>query len=79
MSSVLIPETNNSVKQAFDKMYAKLEAMDDNEILSVWEALNHVPDNFESQKKKDMWDRDAGITMDEWAEAVFSEKSKRNI
>jgi hypothetical protein len=50
----------------------KLEQMSDSSLLAVWEGLrNYDP--------TEMYDVERGITMDEWAEAVYSEISLRGL
>lgn len=50
----------------------KLGSMSDDDILVTWEALGKgIPEGF--------WDPEHGITMDDWTEAVYSEKSIRGL
>ena len=50
----------------------KLGSMNDADILVTWNALQGgIPEGF--------WDPTNGITMDDWAEAVYSEKSERGL
>ena len=51
----------------------KLASMSDDDISVTWEALRV---GWQSDK---LWDPENGITMDDWAEAVYSEKSERGI
>ena len=50
----------------------KLGSMSDDDILVTWEALGKgIPEGF--------WDAEHGITMDDWAGVVYSEKSARGL
>ncbi|MBI3046536.1 MAG: hypothetical protein HYY86_03325 [Candidatus Harrisonbacteria bacterium] len=50
----------------------KLASMSNDDILVTWEALQGgIPEGF--------WAQENGISMDDWAEAVYSEKSERGL
>lgn len=53
-------------------IYEKLAAMSDRDIMIIWRALaNYDPSEY--------YDRENNITMDDWAEAVYSERSRRGL
>ncbi len=55
-------------------MVAKLQAMSNEELSSVWDALGQITWNND-----EMYDKGAGITMNEWAEDVYSEMCIRGL
>ena len=62
------------MKKAIEKMYEKIEKMDDDELMTTGKALCHV-----GWYKDDMWNSRNAISMDEWAEAISSERNLRNL
>ena len=52
---------------------AKLRSMTDDDIRATWEALRS------GWGSRSFWDAEHDISMDDWAEAVYSEKSERGI
>ncbi|GEM_PF-4339839 len=54
------------------RITTKLKSMSDADILKVWSFLQK--DTLEG-----FWDLDHKITMQEWAEAVYSEKTRRGL
>ena len=54
----------------FDDMYKKVEGYSNQQIQSIWDALK----NYDPSRQYA-----PGITMDEWAQAIYSEMDKRNM
>ena len=54
-------------------IHEKLDSMSNADILVTWGALS------QGWHSDELWDREHGITMDDWAEAVHSEKSGRGL
>lgn len=52
---------------------AKLKSMSNADILETWEALKPETDD------KSFWDEENDITMGDWIEAVYSEKTRRGL
>jgi len=55
-----------------DVISRKLASMSDDDIRVTWEALQQGWDSS-------FWDAEHRITMDDWAENVYSEKSVRSL
>lgn len=53
-------------------IYEKLAKMSNKQIKAIWEAL----DNYDP---REWYDAENCISMDEWAEAVYSEMDRRGI
>ena len=55
-----------------ERMFQKLDSMSNHDIHVTWDALrDYDPSEY--------YDEEGGVTMDDWAEAVYSEKGKRGI
>lgn len=54
------------------KTVLKLESMNNTELLNTWNALEYYD-------PKALYNQEAGITMETWADAVYSEVSKRRL
>lgn len=59
-------------QHGYCEMILKLDGMSDEDLLSIWKAL----DDYNSDE---MYDEKSGISMDEWANAVYAEISKREL
>jgi hypothetical protein len=59
-------------EDAMKAMFAKIEALTNQELLAVWTALKHYD-------PKDFYDRQHSITMDDWANAIYSNISRRGL
>lgn len=59
-------------RHGYCKAVLKIEAMSDDNLMIVWNALGDYD-------PKAMYDAEAGITMDDWAEMVYGEVTKRGL
>lgn len=50
----------------------RVKAMSDNDIMIIWRALRHYDPH-------DYYDKEQQITMDQWAEIIYSERSQRGL
>ena len=55
-------------------MNEKLAAVSNDDLLAIWESLKHVDCGT-----NEYYDRERDLTMFDWANAVYSEKTARGI
>ena len=59
---------------AHDRMNKKIDNMSDDELKKVWDALQ-----TQEWRKGDTWDWRGHVSMDTWAESIYSEISRRGL
>lgn len=60
----------NALISEVEKMYSKIEKLADEEVRTIWNALK----NYNPKEEYAI-----GISMDTWAQAIYSEMDKRGI
>lgn len=61
------------ITKALGVLDTKLKSMSDDDILATWEALRPGWDS------ESFWDKENDIAMTDWAEAIYSKKSRRGL
>jgi len=59
-------------RHGYCEMVLKVQSFDNGDLLTVWMSLKHYD-------PQDFYDKEAKVTMDEWAQTVYSGISSRNL
>ena len=70
---------------SYAKMWAKIEAFSDEEIKGIWDAMQFCLRRGCDESgnllfdRRDYWDAEKTITLEDWEEAIYSAMGQRGI